>query len=219
MLEQKKVYVVNESTLDNVLIEKSEIIEYNESCINEEEQLYLFTWSPDPDEMPDSDFYVQHQVNVDSLREYLACCSCGLVCVESSQMGNPHYHGWYQIDPSKEGARITIVKVLKRFGMLKISEARRYRINSYTEQGNCLYYYKKDVYDSMLPTYPNPITNNTMSTMNVVDLDLIGFFAKDRKKHRDIREKISNREFYRSFYTNTLKEMLIHTNPNPELGI
>lgn len=207
MLEQKTETNSREVDDFTLIIEKSRIIEYEESSIDETEPLYLFTWSPDPKEMPDSDFYVQHQVNIDLLANYLAVCSCGLVCVESTQMGNPHYHGWYQIDPVKETARISLIKTINRYGMLKISQARSFRIFSWKKHANCLYYYKKDSMDSMLRVPDSIITKDSKSICQQVNFDIIGFFSKDRRVHRMIKDKISDREFYRRFYSNTLKEM------------
>jgi len=72
---------------------RGEIVDIYEHMIVDSQPVYLFTWSPDPELLPDSDFITQHKYNVNFLADYLKTCLVGLICVESTQKGNPHYHG------------------------------------------------------------------------------------------------------------------------------
>jgi hypothetical protein len=193
MLEQKT----------EIDISKGWIIEKNESCIDIDEEVYLITWSPDPIELPDSDFYLQHNVNVKILADYLKFCKTGLFCVESTQMGNPHYHGWYQIDPDKEIMRICLIKTMNRFGIIKITPARSIKINRYSKHSNALYYYKKDVFGSMATITPNPITRKTVSTVNFEVLPMIDFMS-NMNKRKQIPDRLSDLKFYEEFYKDTI---------------
>lgn len=170
--------------------------------------LYLITWSPDPKELPNSDFYLQHNVNVDFLSSYLKCCARGVFCVESTQIGNPHYHGWYQVsnDYIKESARIAIIKSMARFGNVKITQARTWKPFSWSERSNALYYYKKDLImvTSGPSFYPNPIYDDTQSTVNWDVLGIVGFFDHRNKIDVTLKDKLSDRKFYRDFYQDTI---------------
>ena len=205
MLEQKKGELL-EDLEEKILIDRSCIVYNEETLIDDDKELYLITWCPDPKEMPDCDFYLQHNINVETLSDYLKCCSAGMFCVESTQLGNPHYHGWYQIDAQKELHRICIVKTLQRFGIVKIATARSYKVNRWFEKANALYYYKKDLVDSMLCMTPNPITKDTISTVKFDVMDMVGFFAKD-KSMKTLKDKISDRKFYREFYGDTISKL------------
>lgn len=174
-----------------------------ECSIDEGRELYLITWSPDPKELPDADFYLQHNINVQILSDYLKCCYTGAFCVESTQMGNPHYHGWYQVESKLELCRIAIIKTMGRFGIVKIVKARSYKIFNWSEKCNALYYYKKDVLDAMYNIDPNPITKDSLSTVDFDVLSMVGFFSRDRYD-KTIQDKISDRKFYRDFYSDTI---------------
>jgi len=202
MLGQKKVKGFDDDVIKQRIIDATEQIEYCESCIDPDEKLYLFTWSPDPKDMPDADLYLQHNVNISTLSDYLKCCSAGVFCVEATQLGNPHYHGWYQINNDYELVRIAIMKTLQRFGNVKLTPGHKYKIFNWKERGNCLYYYKKDIctYYSMLP---NPITKDSVSTVNFDILDMVGFFKGDKAMHK-VKDVLSNVQFYRQFYEDTL---------------
>lgn len=141
-------------------LNKSARIALEESKIDIGLPLYLFTWSPDPKQLPDGPFEIQHRYNVEFLSKFLQSCFSGCICVEATQRGNPHYHGWYQStwNPIKERARIVYVKVMQDQGLLKITESiGKFKIDSYNRHANCLYYYKKDLLQSMLSTSYNPI--------------------------------------------------------------
>lgn len=193
------------SYCDPTIVDRAMIIYEEEHRINPDEPVYLITWSPDPKDMPDTNFQSQHRFNVQAIITYLRACSCGVFCVESSQGGNPHYHGWYQIDTARETARIVQVKVLQRFGLVKITKLlTRPKLNKWYEKGNGLYYYKKDLLDSMLHVSPNPITQTTAIIEDEVDDDKFAFFlrATGRKTIKQLEERQSNYKFYRDFYTN-----------------
>lgn len=182
----------------------SDKVEYFENMIDDSYEVYLITWCPDPKEMPDSDIYLQHSVNVDMLAHYLTYCSAGLFCVESTQLGNPHYHGWYQVSSKYELHRIACIKTMQRFGIVKIVEAKHYKIFNWKEKGNALYYYKKDLREKFKDIHPNPIAYCDRTTVNFDTLDMVGFFSKDRKNMKSIRDVVSDRKFYREFYKDTL---------------
>lgn len=201
MLGQKKV---TNSLDDERILNIGELIEFFESSIDDSLQLYLIIWSPDPKEMPDADFYLQHNVNIDMLKAFLLNVHLGMFTVESSQLGRPHYHGWYQVDLDLELGRIAAVKTMNRFGDVKIAKCRSYKINNYSERKNGLYYYKKDVYGAMGLVDPNPIVASSSSTINFDNIDLVGFFSKDKGGMMTIKEKISDRQFYRDYYKDTI---------------
>lgn len=189
--------------IDIAMVAKGMVIEHTESLIDQGETLYLVTWSPDPSELPDADFETQHLFNVNLLADYLKACSCGLFCVETTQLGNPHYHGWYQLSasPEKEAFRIVLVKTLQRFGLLKITKSKgHYRINSYTSHGNCLAYYKKDLVGSMLFVGANPITSDTKCDIDWKNNLLYFGDSKKRSSLVELQEKISLKNFYMEFY-------------------
>lgn len=188
---------------DNLrMTERGETVDINECKIDANKPLYLITWSPNPSELPHADFNLQHLYSVDMLAGFLKGCKCGLFCVESTQMGNPHYHGWYQVskNPAKEASRIVSVKVLQRLGMLKITESKgHYRINSYTAHGNCLHYYKKDLHGSMLFVDINPITSESKCHIDW-DMNSFFFYVEGKKTVYNVKDKITQKEFYHQFY-------------------
>lgn len=189
------------------LIQKWMVCLVHENSIDPDETLYLFTWSPNPDEMPDADFNTQHRYNINLISHYLQTMEIGLACVESSQMGNPHYHGWYQLstDPLKEKLRLALVKTLQRFGNLKITKSKgHYKIGSLVKQANCLYYYKKDMLQSMATVFCNPITAESMDDLDWNLHKSLFTPKKGRISVADIEDKISQVEFYKQFYQDSL---------------
>lgn len=157
---------------------KAWVIEEWESTINMDEPLYLITWCPDPKETPDVDFNTQHRFHIDTVVRFLLGCETGLFCVEATQKGEPHYHGWYQMssEPLVEEFRLAAVKVMQRYGLVKIDEAFDYRIHSWTCRLNALHYYKKDMLDRSLLWEPNPITKYTEITKTDHD-DIASMFV------------------------------------------
>jgi len=177
-----------------------------ESSIDPDKSLYLFTWSPNPEEIPDSDFNTQHLFCAPFIADYLLSCGRGIACVESTQLGNPHYHGWYQLsdDPLKERQRLIHIKCLKRFGMVKItSSIGHYKINSYVAAANCLHYYKKDMLQSMAWVELNPICSYHKINMDWNQHSML-FTKKGRESVADIEDRINLRDFYKEFYANSL---------------
>lgn len=181
------------------------VLEY-EQKIDLNKTLYLFTWAPAPDDLPDCDFDLQHQYNLGLVASFLNACEVGLACVESSQMGRPHYHGWYQLsdNPLKEKVRIAIVKTMQRFAPrgLKITQSHGHiKIGSWSKHANCLYYYKKDLLGMQLFTLPNPITPHSTCSIDWAEYPYRTFFNKGGRETVDEYEsRISLREFYEDFY-------------------
>lgn len=201
------LYYLNMKTEDSdyeAIVNRAVIIWESELDIDTTQPVYLITWSPDPKEMPDCDFDKQHLFNVSAIVTYLKSCSAGVFCVESSQLGHPHYHGWYQVDSSKEVYRIAQIKVLQRFGLVKITKMKTEpKINKWYEKGNGLYYYKKDLLDSMLTVQCNPITANTPepSLDFMQDYFVLLTSHSGRKSVKQLEEKVSQYKFYREFYS------------------
>jgi len=191
---------------DTLVMDKLFMIWEAESSIDIDEDVYMLTWSPDPKEMPDTDFYLQHQTNVNLLSDYLRFCSNGLFCVESTQLGNPHYHGWYQVDDMNEIGRIAMVKTLQRFGNLKENKVERsYKIHSWIKQSNALFYYKVELLHSMIDMQFNPISRDTRCTVDWSVLKLVGFLDKSsRKNTKTIEDRMTDIEFYKNFYSDTI---------------
>lgn len=113
------------------------------------DQICLITFSPDPNpsQMIDAPFDIQHKTFVNLLADYLKYCRAGVFCLEPTQNGNPHYHGWYvPYHNEMELGRVQMIKTIKRFGNVKIQHGVRFwRFNCYDEYRNALYYYKKDL--------------------------------------------------------------------------
>lgn len=199
LLEQKSVPA---DLIDNpYAISQAYIIDEFESSIDQSKELYLFTWSPNPQEMPNADFHCQHDFALEFVGDFLSGCSIGIACVEATQLGNPHYHGWYQLSDDGNTAlkRISYVKLLQKYGILKITKCKgHYRINSYSAHGNALHYYKKDLFGAMAMVYNNPVRPNMKSTIDPNPW----WFSADGKKHSviDLENKISNKKFYEDFY-------------------
>lgn len=195
--------------VDELLLEKAGLIEYYENLIDDDAELYLITWSPNPEELPDADFETQHKFNISLLSEYLKWCSLGLFCVESTQLGNPHYHGWYQCsdDSNEELGRIATIKTLKRFGNLKISKVKvAYVKNSYSQKSNALYYYKKDAFSQMLYVEDAVIHRHSECTIDWTNIQYSQFFDKEcklklgQKAENAISEKQWCLDFYRDSF-------------------
>jgi len=191
------------------LVSKATLIYSEERKLNEALDTYLITFSPHPSENPDCDFPTQAAFWTNLLADFLGCCKCGLFCVEVNQMGQPHYHGWYQVDPFKELERIVYVKILQKYGThaLKITKALKVYPCSYRMQCNALHYYKKDVFDGMLDVVNNPISADTKDDTDwnlyssyffTLELD-----ARGKERMRFLSEKISDRAYYRQFYTSS----------------
>jgi len=182
------------------MIENADIVNTEEEKIDDAKHLYLITWSPDPSKLPDCDYTYTHLYSVNLLADYLKYCSCGLFCLEYTQVGNPHYHGWYQVDGEKEQKRIVLVKVLQKFGNLKITQSRGdYKINQYYQRGNCLYYYKKDLANN----WQIPKSVITCDTYDDTDWTTKLFFfvnITNRKHVSYLLDVISNKEYYTKFY-------------------
>lgn len=179
---------------------RGDLIRHYESLIDETKEVYLFTWNPNPDNLPDADIKVQHLYNVNFLADMLKCCDLGLVCVEGTQRGNPHYHGWYQCsdDSRKELARIAHFKTMEKEAPsgLKITSAITIIKDCWYEKSNALYYYKKCLLDNMLCMPHNPVMEDSRCDKN---WDTAFFFTKEKGTKR-VADKISARYQMREFY-------------------
>lgn len=183
------------------IAEKAEVVRVHEEEVDLQEPVYLITWCPSPRMLPDADFHFQHRYNINTLALFLKSCKCGLFCVEATQLGRPHYHGWYQVDSEKELARISLVKLLEKLGRVEITRSHRVRINKYTETRNALWYYKKDLVGSMLIIDVNPISRESHDDYR---WDLTPFFDSDIKgKARLMSHVVSERDRLMKFYQNS----------------
>jgi len=192
---------------ERMFLSKSEVIEYCESCIDPSRPVYLFTWSPDPRELPDADFETQHEWCLETVSKYLLFCLSGCACVEANAKSNPHYHGWYQLtdNPVLESKRIAMMKSMQHYAPsgFTVEKAVNYKINDYYEHRNSLYYYKKDMYTSMFLIQNNPVTRHSISNINWNEYL---FFFKPRKGRIstfELEKKISNRAYFEKYYQNS----------------
>lgn len=192
--------------IDLRIIEGARDIYEEESKIDPEEELYLITWCPDPKEIPDADFYVQHNMNIKLLADYLKTCECGVFCVEPTQEGNPHYHGWYQVAMEYQAERVAMMKTMKRFGIVDIKKAKHFKVGIYTKQRNALWYYKKELVTFDMS--PNPIFSATETTIDFECMDLVNFFAKVKTTKRDIIRTLAERKFYEDYYRNSIAHLM-----------
>lgn len=183
---------------------KADIIRINEEMIDENDALYLITWSPDPAQLPDSDFDTQHEYNIWMLTTFLSSCKCGLFCLEATQRGNPHYHGWYQApdDPLQTNSWIAAMKTMQRCGNVNLTPAKHWKINSYSKKKNALYYYKEDVFDQILMFSNNPITKDSVCHIDWDTTYIQSFF--DKTIHTPPPEMISERKRLLKFYKKSL---------------
>lgn len=208
---QKMILTESELISEEVdyLMDKFVHIINAEREIDLDEKLYLFTWSPHPEELPDADFNTQHLFNINLLAEFLDSTRIGIACVETSQLGSPHYHGWYQLsnDALKEMTRIVCMKVMQRYAPkgLKITPSKGHiKIGSFVKAANCLYYYKKDLLQSMAAVQENPITSNSHCDINWNQHFTLFMKNNDRKSVADIENRINLGEFYKQFYRSSL---------------
>lgn len=186
------------------LSEVAWIITSYESEIDKSANLYLMTWSPDPKELPDCDFYNQHIYCHPYIQAYLQGCKAGLACVEATQLGNPHYHLWYQTyKDEREQARIRWIKVMSRIGIVKIVKGKHFKVDKWYQKGNCLHYYKKDAVGPQLFTLYNPIGSST-PTPPIDYTDYTMFFAKGKQTAQKIIEKVSQVKQLEEFYKKSL---------------
>lgn len=194
-----KTSLPSDFTIDNYLAPAASEIYYEENNIDHDREIYLITFCPDPSRLPDSDPSYQHRFNVNILSDYLKYCYCGLWIHEFTQEGNPHYHGWYQVDTAHELGRVAMIKVLKKFGLIKIAKVKSsYAINNYTRQRNALGYYKKETFDKYI--IHNPITKDTYDDTNWAQKLFFFTDMAGRKSINDLMDTISNKKYYTEFY-------------------
>lgn len=196
----EQVLVSNDLNNDYTKILIDNITRY-ESQIDSTQKLYGITWCPDPKQLPDSSFDIQHDFNVELLSNFLKGCLCGLFCVEATQNGVPHYHGWYQVtdDPILERYRLTEVKTLKRFGRWEPKEIKHHKIGCFTSKGNGLWYYKKEYLFAQRNIMNNPIHSRS-EPVNNWGLSGTVFFATDIGNRSHVYEIMRNRDYAFEFY-------------------
>lgn len=195
----KKV-LVSESQLCSLLGAKASEFYAAEKQIDEHIPVYLMTWSPDPKKLPDCDFINQHIWAVEYVQTYLMFCAAGAACVESTQLGNPHYHFWYQLaEDNREEGRIRWVKIMQKVGNVKVTKALHYKKNKWYSKGNALWYYKKESIDAQLRTPCNPVTAET-ALVKVDYTDYNWFFHSGRSTAAKCFEKASEVKLLEEFY-------------------
>lgn len=202
------VYDADLLAVDLVMVKKHLVVDYYESQIDRTKELYLFTFSPTPDNLPDADFNSQHEFAMSLVVDFLQGCELGLACVESNLMGNPHYHGWFQKseDFRKEQWRIAVVKTMAVHAPagLRFTKCKgHYHLSTYCQQGNALHYYKKDLHGAMQHIPHNPITQVTVSDIDYSSC-VWWFNCPGKKKTvEQLEDKLSNKKFYEQFYMNS----------------
>lgn len=152
------VLILDEERYQSAMIDVWSHITQAEERIDHYEPIYMFTWSPDPAKIPVCSFYDQHDFLRDCVFNLMKYVYAGAACLEPTQKGNPHYHGWYQIWANAEEHRIVMMKVMQRYGQVLINEVQQKPIKelkeggriSWTNPQNPLYYYKKDATQAML---------------------------------------------------------------------
>lgn len=197
-----------EARYDDIIAEKADMVRTYERKINRDEPLYLITWSPDPKETPDASIMIQHYHWYPFLVKAMLCWEVSLMCLETSQRAGIHYHGWYQCseDPIKEIGRCAYMKVLERFGQLKITKSIGcYVRNSYSKHANCLHYYKADMAQRGILYKQTPFCVETEQTQYEKDIFWPSYWMTNGKK-QTVSEltKVSNRDKLLEFYAENL---------------
>lgn len=178
---------------------KTFLLEFEESTIDKSLPLVLITWSPSRENMPDTDFVMKHRSNVNFLSDFLKCTSCGAFCVEANEMGQPHYHGFYQHtqDSKTELALIAFLDTMYKTGNLKVTkEVFKYKKFSWSKKANALWYYKKELLTSQFHTPHNPIVSQSYDE---TPWDTIAFFMPGPNV-RMISTAVSERRQLLDFY-------------------
>lgn len=198
--EERAVRIRSEQEVNDMIALKAEAISHAENQIDKNDTVYLLTWSPDPKKLPDCDFINQHLFAVPYVHDYLKWCKTGAACVESTQLGNPHYHMWYQTyDDNRELARICVIKVLQKVGNIKITPATHIKIDKWYSSKNALFYYKMDCIEQQLFTPYNPITK-FIDPPEIDYNDYTTFFHSGRITARQCIERVSEIQRLREFY-------------------
>lgn len=187
-------------------------IMWAEEQIDQDQPLYLMTFNPVPDETPDCAFIDQHCWWVGLMAAYCKSCDAACFCVEATQRGYPHYHGWYQPseDPKMEMMRICNIKIMLKFAPagVKIDLCQNMiQINNWSNSNsNALYYYKKNLPTTMFYMPLNPITN--LTPLNPVSVDDYKFFFMNKGRNRvaDIIERKNKIHSARLFYEKSFRE-------------
>jgi len=208
MLLEQELPLLDDSSLEEecqLIASKTHLIHDTECEIDLDEPLYLFTWAPDPAELPNCSFELQHYWALTLVADFLRSVGNGCACVESTQLGNPHYHGWYQLsnDPIKERLRQCHVKTMARLSPkgFKVTKSKGHiKIHSWVAAANCLHYYKKDLIQSQLLTKHNPITAATDFKFDFQHLSFLWTRPGERRTFTQLETAVTLKEFYKGFY-------------------
>lgn len=178
------------------------MIEYVETRYDPNETVYLFTFTPHPDESPNASIHIEHQYWYNLLIDFLQTCSIGAACVEVNTSGHIHYHGWYQHseDCIQSLRHYAFIKVFKKYGShaWKVTKAISVKPGNWSKDTNGFYYYRKECTGAMLRVFPNPVFACTPKDES--DWAYKVFFNKDIK-NKTIIDKISDRQYYLQFYS------------------
>lgn len=192
---------------DNLMIARDWCVYEHESRINRDKTLYMYTWSPDPDDLPNCDFTIQHDSCIATVVNFTKSCELCLTCVEASAKGNPHYHGWYQksADTFKNQIHVAMLKTMQQTGNFKVDKSRGHmKIHSYVKAANCLYYYKKELLDESLYITVNPITEFSVPEYTISDFSTFFSVKGKRQTVADIEKSASLQQFYKDFYMKSI---------------
>lgn len=193
--------IAESENIPEEFLDKAEKIWEAERNIDMNRAVYLITWAPDPKDLPDCDFDLQHRANVNILADYLRCCSAGVFCVEATQKGNPHYHGWYQTNPLREKQRIVFQKTLDRFGLSKIAKASSVQIHRWSKHANALFYYKEELLEEHLFTPLNPVT---IESHDDTDWNGLWFVGMKKNQYKTVVDRMADYKYYETFYKDSM---------------
>lgn len=144
-LEISEQTLPDDSPLFLTIVDNIRIIE---NRIVDSRPVMVFTWTPNPKRLISYDMNKCHNWFLRLYWKLFDRCMFDYVVVpEFNQNGNIHYHGWYQLKDPYKWNRIVLPK-FKNMGWIKINTAKHIIKNSYDQEGNALWYYKKDVTDN-----------------------------------------------------------------------
>lgn len=108
--------------------------------------LFLFTWTPCPKKLPFKyDMVKNYKYHIKFFfSQWQRPMHRFAIVPEFNLNGNIHYHGWFQLCDTAKWYK-SVLPQMKRSGYVKVNKSQAYRVNSYEQEGNSLYYYKKEV--------------------------------------------------------------------------
>lgn len=134
---------ITQKTLVNM-----ELIKDAEESIDNSSPLLLITWSPNPKCMPTNLIKAHDKFVYMIFSKMRACMEYWCILPEVSPDGRLHYHGWYQVKDTKKWF-LSLLPRMKCMGFVKINTAKHYEINNFDPEGNALYYYKKELIETI----------------------------------------------------------------------